>query len=219
MRVKGAALFMAMLACCAPRLVQGQVIDIVDNALQSAGIGVDVVPTATDFAARGDADFKAARYQQAIVDWRHALVDDPKNGGIVLLLAQALFATGQYDEAAGAVQHAISTLPQDKWGLVVAKYKDLYGNYGDYTNELKALERARDAQPESPAIRFLLGYHFGFLGYPKQAVHELDKAIELMPKEEVAHKLRDHFQAQIKDSPPQPPTPSAEKPEGKSAAN
>ena len=31
------------------------------------------------------------------------------------------------------------------------------------------------------ALRFLLGWHYGYLGYPKQAVRELNKTVELAP--------------------------------------
>ena len=104
-------------------------------------------------------------------------------------------------------------LPQEKWGALVANYKELYGNIQDYTNQLKAVEKARDAKPDNPGFRFLLGYHFGFLGYPKQAVRELDKVLELAPKDEVAQKMRDQFQGQLKDAgSPAPPAPADEKP-------
>ena len=41
-----------------------------------------------------------------------------------------------------------------------------------------------------PALRFLLGYHYGFLGYPKQAVRELVKTLELAPSDAIAKNLR-----------------------------
>ncbi len=85
----------------------------------------------------------------------------------MMLLAQALFALGQYDEAAGATQAAMQMLPEDKWGVVVTNYSQLYGNVQDYTDQLKALEKARDAKPDNPALRFLLGFHFGYLNYPE----------------------------------------------------
>ncbi len=83
-----------------------------------------------------------------------------------------------------------------EWGSVVKNYSQLYGNIGDYTTQLKALEIARDAKPENPALRFLLGYHFGYLGYPKQAVRELDKALDLQPQDLGSQKLRDIFAVQ-----------------------
>jgi hypothetical protein len=61
---------------------------------------------------------------------------------------------------------------------------------------LKALEKARDAKPDDAALRFLLGYHFGYLGYPKQATRELDKALDLQPKDLGSQKLRDIFAVQ-----------------------
>jgi tetratricopeptide (TPR) repeat protein len=154
---------------------------------------------ALDFAGQGEVDFRAGKYRAAIHDWRHALVDDPKNGAIMLLLAQALFATGQYDEAAGATQFALANLPEDKWGTVITHYKELYPNIGDYTTQLRALEKARDAKPKAPAIHFLLGYHFGYLNFPKHAVKELDKVLAVAPDDKIASKLREQFYAKLSD--------------------
>jgi len=125
------------------------------------------------------------------------------------MLSQGLFAVGQYHESAGAVQYAMTLLPPEKWGTVVSRYKEIYGNFQDYTDELKRLEKARDGAVDNPALRFLLGFHFGYLGYPKQAVRELDKAVELAPKDESARKLIEVFKPQLKDSDaPKTPGPS-----------
>ncbi|HEX3725555.1 MAG TPA: tetratricopeptide repeat protein, partial [Pirellulales bacterium] len=159
---------------------------------------------AGNFIDQGEIDFKAGKYQAAARDWQHALVDDSKNGAVILLLAQALFATGQYDEAAGATQAAMQALPEDKWGVVVTNYSQLYGNVQDYTDQLKSLEKARDAKPDSPALHFLLGVHFGYLGYPKHAVKELDKALTLVPKDLGSRKMRDIFAAKWPEAPPLP---------------
>jgi tetratricopeptide (TPR) repeat protein len=140
--------------------------------------------------ARGDADFKAGNYDAAIRDWNHAMVDDPQNPGLMLLIGQALFATKQYDQSAGITQAALSMLPTDKWGTVVANYRDLYPNNQAYTDQLRALEATRKTN-DSPAVRFLLGYHYGFLGYPKEAMAELDKAISLAPQDNISQQLRD----------------------------
>jgi tetratricopeptide (TPR) repeat protein len=156
---------------------------------------------ANNFAEQGEIDFKAGNYSAAARDWQHALVDDPRNGALILLLAQTLFAMGQYDEAAGATQAAMQALPDDKWGVVVTKYNELYGNVQDYTDQIRKAEAARDAEPEAPAVRFLLGFHFGYLGYPKQAVTELDKALTLVPQDVGARKLRDVFAAQWPEAP------------------
>jgi len=152
------------------------------------------------FAEQGEVDFKQGKYKLAALSWRHALVDDPRNGAIVLLLGQALFALGQYDEAAGATQAALSMLPEEKWGAVVTHYKELYPNVADYTTQIRALEKARDEKPDVPALHFLLGYHFGYLNYPKHAVRELDKVLAVLPKDKIAQKLRDEFAAKLSDA-------------------
>lgn len=166
-------------------------------AQTATSAGQDAVAQTTDYAAQGEQDFRQGNYQSAIRSWQHAIVDDPTNGAITLLMAQALFATGEYDMAAGAVQRGLQMVPPEKWNGVVANYEQLYGNIGDYTTQLRALEKARDGKPDNPAMRFLLGYHYGFLGYPKQAVRELNKAVELAPKDEVAAKLVARFNKEL----------------------
>jgi len=150
-----------------------------------------------DFAAQGEADFKAGRYDDAVKNWQHALVDDPQNAALLLLMGQALFATGKFDPAAGSVQQALGALPQDKWGVVVQNYTELYGDPGDYAKQLRALEAARKKETEQPALRFLLGYHYAFLDYPKEALRELDKLLEIAPKDENGKKLRDAMAAKL----------------------
>jgi hypothetical protein len=69
------------------------------------------------------------------------------------------------------------------------------------------LETASD-KAESPALRFLLGYHYGYLGYPKEAVAELDKTLKLVPQDEVAAKLRAQLAAKLPAGSVQAPVPA-----------
>lgn len=153
--------------------------------------------TGTDFVAIGESEFRNGNYQAAMMAFRHALVDEPNNAGLMLLIGQCLFQTGQFTEAAGATELAMGALPEDKWGTVVQNYTQLYGNVGDYTAQLKELENAVKQDPNNPALRFLVGYHFGYLNYPKQAVRELGKAVELESRDPAARRLHDIFAAQI----------------------
>jgi len=158
----------------------------------------EALADALNFASQGEQAFRNGQYEAAARDWQHAIVDDPMNGAYVLLMSQAMFATGQYEQAAGAVQHATRILPEDQWGVIGSHYRELYAHIGDYTNQLRALEKARDENPDKPALRFLLGWHYGYLGYPKDAVRELDKGLSLAPKDEVAKKVRDIMAAKLK---------------------
>ena len=167
------------------------------------------------FAQQGELEFKDRNYKAAIKSWRHALVDDPQNGVLVLMLAQALFADGQFDEAAGAVQQGLSLLPDDQLGVVVSNYKELYRSVQDYTNQLRALEKAAKAEPDEPAKLFLLGYHYGYLGYPTHALKKLDELLKIAPEDQMAHRLRDLMAAKApateeKPTPDAPAAPGAE---------
>lgn len=146
--------------------------------------------TAADFAAQAEVNFKAGRYDAAARDYRHALVDDPQNPGVLMLLGQTAFAVGQYNEAAGATEMGMKSLPPDKWGSVLTNYQQLYPDQNKFTEQLRALEKARNEKPSDPALRFVLGYEYYYLGFTKEAFRELDKAIQLQPKDPFARQLR-----------------------------
>lgn len=149
------------------------------------------------FSDKGEIAFKGGDYEGAVYAWRHAAIDDPENGTVVMLLGQALFATGKFDEAAGATQAAMQLLPKEQWGVVVANAQDLYGNYQDYTTQLRALESAVKEKPDNPAQRFLAGFHYGYLGFSRDAVAQLDKTLKLAPQDQGAKLLRDEMRAKL----------------------
>jgi tetratricopeptide (TPR) repeat protein len=158
-------------------------------------------PRRLGYAQQGEVNFASGNYSAAVRDWRHALVDDPRNPGLVLLLGQALFQTGNYNEAAGAVQNALSVMPRDKWGVVVSNSSQLYGDrIFDYGSRLRDLEAARQKKPDDPALRFLLGYHYTFLGHTAEAVRELDRLTQLAPQDSIARELRDVAVARAKEN-------------------
>jgi tetratricopeptide (TPR) repeat protein len=99
-------------------------------------------------------------------------------------------------------------IPKDKWGVVVSNYKDLYGNVQDYTDQLRALEKAAKDKPDNPALRFLLGFHYAYLGFPRESVDQLDKVIKMQPQDEMAKALRDEMLAKL----PKPIAPPAAQP-------
>ena len=172
------------------------------------------------FAERGETDFRNGDYKNAVYSWKHALVDDPENGVLVMMLAQGMFATGEYSQAAGAVQQGLQMLPRDKWGVVVENFRELYGQAPDYTTHLRALEKTIREKPEDPALRFLAGYHYFFLGYPQQALDQLDKGLKKAPRDQVAKKLRDQVDARLREqqAKEQPtPAPAATTPSTPSA--
>ena len=167
---------------------------------------------AREFSDRGETAFKKGDYQGAVYAWRHAIVDDPQNAVLVLLLSQGLFATGHYEEAAGATQAAMRILPKEHWGAVINRYHDLYGNQQDYTKQLRALEKAVSAKPNDAGLRFLAGYHYGYLGFYKQSMEQLERVMQIEPRDEVAKQLLEEIKGKFRgnDSLPPAPTPAKE---------
>ena len=143
------------------------------------------------FVRQGEDALKARDYRSAVRAWRHAVVDDPKNGTAIMMLAQALFAAGDYDEAAAAVQQAMTLLPEEKWGSAVSKFRGLLTNSQDYSDQLTELAKAAEEYPNDPALRFELGFQYAYSGHPDLALRQLDKLLELVPQDQIGRKLRE----------------------------
>ena len=107
-------------------------------------------------------------------------------------------------------------LPKAKWGVFVTNAKDLDGNVQDYTDQRRALEKAVKDKPDNPALRFLAGFNYAYLGFPKEAVDQLDKVLKLQPQDEMAKALRGEMQAKL-PKPLAPPPAAPPTPEGPSA--
>jgi len=164
-----------------------------DNAdyTPSSGTTDPAAVSSESFDQQGEYAFRARDYMAANRDWQHAVVDDPSNGALAMKLALAMFAVGKYREAAGTTQQVLMLLPQEKWGQVVSDYKKLYANPIDYLDQLKSLAKAAADKPNDPALRFLLGFHYGYSGRVADAVRELNKLVQLEPKDQLGRKLRD----------------------------
>ncbi len=144
-----------------------------------------------EFVRQGEDALKARDYRSAVRAWRHAVVDDSKNGTTVMMLAQALFAAGYYDEAAAAAQQAMRLLPEAKWREAVSKFRGFYTNTQDYSDQLSELEKAVERYPNDPSLRFELGFQYAYSGHPDLALRQLDKLLELVPQDQVGRELRD----------------------------
>jgi tetratricopeptide (TPR) repeat protein len=145
----------------------------------------------------GENAFKVGDYKAAIHAWRHAIVDEPESATLLLRLAQALFANGQYAEAAGAAQQALVLLPQESWVSEAATSKKLFANRQHYEDQLKGLEKAVKENPNEPALRFELGFQYVLSGRQEEGVRELDKLLELAPQDQISRTLRDKIAAEL----------------------
>ena len=145
----------------------------------------------SEFVRQGEDALKARDYRSAVRAWRHAVVDEPKNGTTIMMLAEALFAAGYYDEAAAAAQQAMMLLPEEKWREAVSKFIGFYADVQDYTDQLTKLEKAVEGYPNDPSLRFELGFQYANLNHLDLALRQLDKLLEMAPQDQIGRKLRD----------------------------
>src|SRR5262249_1043795 len=88
-------------------------------------------------------------------------------------------------ESAATIHAVLDVGPGWDWKTLVT----LYPNVDEYTSQLRALEAARDNDPKSAALHFLLGYHYLTCGYQDKALEEFRQTVELQPKDSVAAAL------------------------------
>lgn len=148
-----------------------------------------------EYLRRAETAFRSGDYEQAVRWANHAIVEMPRHGKHYLFLSQALFAVGEYRESAATVQQGMTLLNTSDWGDVVKNFRRYYTS-SDYVDQVRRLEKFVEDNPEAAYARFLLGYHYGFLGYPTEARRELTKAAELEGRDEMAGRLLELFGGQ-----------------------
>jgi len=155
---------------------------------------------AESIVVTGETAFRNGDYPAAIEEWKNALGDGPRNPVLVLMLGEACFAAGDYRQAATAIQEALHELPQDRWGIVISNRRELYGRPSTYILQLRQLEDAVNDNPRNTAQRFVLAYHYAFLGYPQAAVEQLEKVADLDPDDRPAAQFREALQSRLPDT-------------------
>jgi hypothetical protein len=84
-------------------------------------------------------------------------------------LAQVRFARGEYAEAVAAIRDGMAKEPN--WPTAMFRPKEFYDRTPErYDAHLAELRRAAAANPDEPAVAFLLGYQLWFTGEPAEAV-------------------------------------------------
>jgi len=138
-----------------------------------------------DYAARGQEQFLAGKYADAVKSLRHAVLDDPKNGPLLALTGEALWAAGNFNEAAGAFQQSLLASPEADWKGVANRAARLTP-----ADSVTALGNAL-AKEEQPGPRFLAAYQSFGAGKYEEAIAHLDVVLKKAPEDQVAKKLRE----------------------------
>lgn len=123
--------------------------------------------------------FMTGQYSDALSGVEQALAKLPNDAVLHEFRAVTLFALGRYADAASTLYPVLSIQPGMDWTSLSSLYPDI----NVFTTQLRALEAQRDAKPDDPAIRFLLGYLYSSMGFKDQAATQYEKIVALQPKD------------------------------------
>jgi tetratricopeptide (TPR) repeat protein len=146
-----------------------------------------LVRAASHYLTLGDRAFREGRYSDAVHFYAKAVEFSPDEGVLHLILADALFATGDYHYAAYALRRAFELDPQLADSVV-----DKHGFYGDPTEfdrQIALLERYLEDHFIDDDARLVLAANYLFGNRPSQALDLLDSAFSLGLRETHAGKV------------------------------
>ncbi len=153
--------------------------------------------------------FKAGDYPGAQQFTQQALAQTPNDTTLHEFLALALFARGQYEQAAAPLYAVLSVGPGWDWTTLSGMYPDVV----TYTGQLRNLEGYIDANPRSANARFVLAYQYLCEGHDGNALAQLKQVVRLQPGDTLSAQLI------ARSQPPggTPPAPAGSAPAGSPA--
>lgn len=169
----------------------------------------DVPQEVLDNFDKGRQEFYAGDYESALNSVNAAIKDMPNDAVLHEFRALTLFALGKYQEAAATLYLVLSAGPGWDWTTMIG----LYPNVDVYTKQLRALEAARNANPDDAADHFVLAYQYLTAGHAEAAQREFEEVLKLNPQDELSARLLLELDPDAKvPSPPkvtEPPKPSS----------
>src|SRR5262249_23222490 len=129
--------------------------------------------------------FQQGNYDQALQQTNDALKQTPNDTALHEFRALCLFALKRHDEAAASLYAVLSVGPGWDWATLIGLFADV----DTYTAQLRGLEDACRANPQSAAARFVLAYHYLTQGHNDAAVSILKQVLALRPDDSLSAKL------------------------------
>jgi tetratricopeptide (TPR) repeat protein len=162
----------------------------VEPAQEAAGAAAPALPpgVSAEAVAKFDearAAFYDGKYDEALKLTDAAVAQMPRDAVLHEFRSLVLFALQRFPESAATIHSVLDVGPGWDWKTL----SSLYPSVDVYTNQSRALEAARDKNPNAAGLRFLLGYHYLTCGFEAEALKEFQKAAELQPKDTVAAQL------------------------------
>ena len=125
----------------------------------------------------GDMYFLAGRYDDAVDAYSKARDHAPDDASIHFVLADAVFANGDYHYAAFLIGEAVRLDP--KIVTAEADKREFYAVPAEFDRQLEMLQRYCAEKPYDAWARLVLGYNLNFSGQPVRAVAAFRRVLEL----------------------------------------
>lgn len=160
----------------------GSVAEVARTAEAPARADEDSESTTAEALARGyielgDHYFKSDRFEDAAEAYAKARNHLPEDASIHFVLADAVFANGDYHYAAFLIAEAVRLDPS----IITADVdkRDFYGDRKTFDNQMDALQKYCAAKPYDAWAHLLLGYNMRFSDRPTRAVSAFRRVLEV----------------------------------------
>ncbi|GEM_PF-3269362 len=154
----------------------------------------------------GDLYFRTLRYSRAAAAYASAVKLLPEDGSLRLVLGDAWFAVGKYDEAAFAIRQAFFL--DESLGKALVDKRNFYGRSEDFDKHLAALRKRVAANRYDTNAALVLLYNLRFSHRFDEAAKLADSLEELLPGDRAFEILRDSIpevRKALEETPPAPP--------------
>jgi tetratricopeptide (TPR) repeat protein len=139
--------------------------------------------TQTFNAAR--AAFAQDQFDEALRLTDEAMKQAPRDAALNEFRSLCLFAVGRYKESAAVIHAVLAAGPGWDWTTMIG----LYSSPNVYTDQLRKLEAAANADTRSSETRFLLGYHYLTADHADAAVNVWRQVLEINPQDKLTADL------------------------------
>ena len=128
------------------------------------------------------AAFRQYDYDAALDITNKGIVQFPDDAVLHEFRSLVLFAKQDYQQSAGTIHSVLAVGPGWDWTTL----SSMYASVAIYTEQLRTLEAFTKSNPQDPASRFLLAYHYLSCGHTAAAARHLQQVVTLMPSDRVA---------------------------------
>ncbi|HLQ36247.1 MAG TPA: tetratricopeptide repeat protein [Planctomycetota bacterium] len=142
---------------------------------------------ANSHVALGDSLFKQGRFAEAADAYRQAQQANPGDASIDLLLADAVFATGDYHQAAFLIGGALRRQPD--LARANPDKRSAYGDAKQFDAQLTTLQKYTAEHPYDAMAQLLLGYNLKLAGKADESRQALRRLLEIDPDNQAAKLL------------------------------